>query len=299
MWAQRLLSDSRVLFLIGVIAGFIFTGVASMLEPFLIWIGVVLMTATLMDVRLRDFHLQNWSTIGSLLALNYVLLSGAYLAVAGLFDPPYMYAILFLAVMPPSIGIISMTHILHGNDKMSFYTECVAYGVSLVGIPLAAWLFLGDTVSIWPVVRIVGLLLILPVVLSRVLRRVLDQRFASLNSVVKPVFNVCYALSFFTVIGVNRDALLSNPWLVLSFAAVLAVIKFGFSTAVHLGLRDRFRRPDDVDAVLFASFKNGGMAVIFVISVLGVGASLPLAVNSLLAPLHIVFIEYALLPVLR
>ena len=293
---RDIVSDSRVMFAVGVIAGFIIPGVASFLEPSLLWIGVVLMTATLIDVRLRDFHVANWSTITSLLALNYVLLSGAYLAIAGLFDPPYMYAIMFLAVMPPSIGVISLTHVLNGNSKLSFYAECVAYGVSLVGIPLAAWLFLGDTVSVWPIIRVVLFLLVLPVILSRLLRRVVQQRFASTRGIVKPVFNACYALSFFIVIGVNREALVQNPWLVASFAAVLAVIKFGFSSAVHLALKDRFRRPDDVDAVLFASFKNGGMAVIFLLTVSGVGGSPPLAGNKLLAPLHIVVFVHAPLP---
>lgn len=294
-----LFRDARALFALSVVAGFVMPGVASSLEPSLLWFGVVLMTATLLDVDVSSFHLRRWSSIASLLALNYGVLTGAYLFGAWLFSPPYMYGFLFLAVMPPAIGVISLTHVLRGDSTLSFYAECVAYLVSLVLIPLTAWLFLGDAVSVWPVLRVTLFLLVIPVVVSQALRRVLSRRFSEYGGVVKPVFNVCYAVSFFVVIGVNRDALLGNPWLVLGVAAVLAAVKFGLSSAVHLSLRDKLRRPDDVDAVLFASFKNGGLAVILVLLVVGPAASLPLAVNSLIAPFHIVFLEYALLPVLR
>lgn len=291
-----LLEDSRFVFALSVLAGFLFPGVAAGLEPLLLWNGMVLMTATLLDVDFGSFHGYKAKSIAALLGLNYILLSGLYLAVAGFFSQPYSHSITLLALMPPSIGVISLTHVLRGDPDISFYAECVAYAVSLVVIPGAALVFLGDALSVWPVLRILGWLLVVPVILSRVLRRVLGHRFSTLSGVVKPVYMVSYAISFFIVIGVNRAALIGNPWLVGSIAGALIAVKAVMSTGVHLAFRDKLKRSGDVDAVLFASFKNGGMAVIFVLSALGAAASLPLAVNSLIAPFHIVYLEHVLLP---
>lgn len=299
MRLQTFISDSRFIFFVSIVAGFLFADVAASLEQYLLWIGVVLMTTTLLDVDMSSFHSYKWPQILSLLALNYGVLSTAYVVASLFFAEPYSYGIVFLALMPPSIGVISLTDILRGDIDTSFYAECIAYAVSLVGIPVSVLFFFGDAVTIRPVVRILFYLLVVPFLLSRLLRRLLDQRFASVHSWVKPVFNVCLGLSFFIVIGVNYDLLLGNLGLIGWIAAALIVVKFGLSTAAHYVLRRRLRRPADVDAVLFASFKNGGMAVIFVLAVLSVEASLPLAVNSLIAPFHIIYIERVLLPVLR
>ena len=299
MGMRWLLADSRFVFAVSIIAGLVFPGVASWLEPSLLWFGVVLMTATLLDVDLGSFHSYKWSSIASLLALNYVLLSGSYVAVSLFFPAQYSSVIVLLALMPPSIGVISLTHVLDGNPDISFYAECVAYLVSLLVIPFASVFFIGGMTSVWPIIRILVWLLVVPVIASRVLRWVFTHRFSSFAGVVKPVYLLAYAMSFFIVIGVNREHLLGDLWLVAGIGAALAAVKVFVSTAVHFSLRDKLRRSGDVDAVLFASFKNGGMAVIFVIATMGAGASLPLAVNSLLAPFHIVYLEHWLLPTLK
>ena len=299
MGMRSLLADSRFVFAVSIIAGLVFPGVASWLEPSLLWFGVVLMTATLLDVDLGSFHSYKWSSIASLLALNYVLLSGSYVAVSLFFPAQYSSVIVLLALMPPSIGVISLTHVLDGNPDISFYAECVAYLVSLLVIPFASVFFIGGMTSVWPIIRILVWLLVVPVIASRVLRWVFTHRFSSFAGFVKPVYLLAYAVSFFIVIGVNREHLLGHLWLVVGIGAALAAVKVFVSTAVHFSLRDKLRRSGDVDAVLFASFKNGGMAVIFVIATMGAGASLPLAVNSLLAPFHIVYLEHWLLPTLK
>ena len=299
MRARWLFSDSRFVFAVSIVAGLVFPDVASWMEPSLLWVGVVLMTATLLDVDLGSFHSYKWSSIASLLALNYVLLSGSYVAVSLLFTPPVSSVIVLLALMPPSIGVISLTHVLDGNPDISFYAECVAYAVSLVIIPFASVFFIGGLTSVWPIIRILAWLLVVPVLASRVLRWVLTHRFSSFAGFVKPVYLLAYAVSFFIVIGVNQEQLLGNPGVVAGIGGALAAVKVFVSSAVHFSLRDTLRRSGDVDAVLFASFKNGGMAVIFVVATLGAGASLPLAVNSLLAPFHIVYLEHWLLPALK
>lgn len=299
MWLRRLLQDSRPIFALGIISAFVFPDLAVYVEPWLLYVGVVLMTATLLDIEAFEFSWWKWRSILVLLALNFVVLTAAYSGVAFLFDSPVRDGLLVLALMPPSIGVISMTSVLRGDTSVSFYAECVAYLVSLVSIPLVFRYVIGGPGSVWPVLRVLVWLLVVPVVLSRIGRRVLEQRFTSFHGWVKPVFNVCYGVSFFTVVGVNRELLLGEPWLIASVAAALVSVKFVLSTGAHLVLRRRLRRAFDVDAVLFTSFKNGGMAVIFVLAVMGEAASLPLAVNSLIAPFHIVYLERVLIPPLR
>lgn len=300
MWLRDVLLDTRFVLLASIVAAFVFHRVGAVVGEYIVFFIGAVMTISMRKVSLSGLTSYTWRDVSGLLAVNYVGLSAVYFAVAWLFfDGLNQSSIIVLGLMPPAVGVISLTYLLDGEMDTSFVAELAGYGLSLVLIPVGMVVAVGDTVSLWRVVEVLVYMIVVPFVLSRGLRFV-DHRVPALSEDrFKALFNVCYGAVFYGSIALNREAIVSNPWMAGFMAAVLLGLRLAVSTGVHLWLKDRLRHPLDVDYVLFSTFKNGGAALGFVVMLFGANAALPLAVNASIVPVHIVFVESVLLPFLR
>lgn len=297
---QDVLLNSKVVLGSAIVTGFFLPGVAEALNPFIIPLLVVLMSLSMKDVAFRDLNEYDRGDVLRLVGLNYLVLTSLYL-VAGLtlLDDVNGSALILLGLMPPAVGIISLTYILKGDLETSFVAEFAGYAVAFIAVPLGSRLLFGEAVSIFEIIKTLAYVLILPFILSRVLR-VGEKAFGKLpKEFPKAVFNVCYGATFFAIVGSNRAAIVDNLFTVSVIAAIIVAIRFGMTLVTHNVLKDKCRVPLDVDYMLFSSFKNGGAAIGFTLLLLGPEYTLPLAVNAVIVPFHVVFLEWFSLDVLR
>ena len=297
MWAKDVLLNSQAMLVLAIISGFLFPDIGSFIGSYMVVVIAMLMTVSMRKVSIRGLTSYQWRDVLGLLAVNYAVLSSVYFLVAWLlFDGVYQSSIILLGLMPPAVGIISLTYLLDGALETSFVAEVFGYALSLFLIPLGMHLSLGDTVSLWSIGKVLVYMIIMPFIVSRGVRWAESNAAVLTEERFKIVFNISYASAFFGSIALNRDRILANPETALWMAAVLLSVRVVMSVMTHSWLKSRLRHPLDVDFVLFSSLKNGGAALGFAVMLFGAEATLPLAVNAAAAATHIVLLESYFLP---
>lgn len=287
----RLLLDSRIVFPAAIAFGLLLPRVASRLAPLIVPALVVMMTVSLAQVSVKHVHRHHEGrTILGLVLVNYFAAGLGYAALAYLFVPPEHRAGLYLlALVPPAVVVLPLSRILHGDADVGFLAEFAAYAVSLAIIPLGTLVLFDHAATPGRVLRVLLVVIVLPFVLSRILRRTPLRESLSGEDAARGAVNFAYAISFAAVVGLNRSVLFSVG--LVSVAAVLLAVKIGAATLAWLATVHRMPRRVSVLYMLFASLKNGGAAIAIAVMLFGPAATAPLAVNAILVPVHIIYME--------
>ncbi|MBR9676449.1 hypothetical protein GOV05_05565 [Candidatus Woesearchaeota archaeon] len=294
MVLSRFLTDSKPVFFLSVFLGFILPHGASILKPLVVPLVALMMTISVKDIAFHHIKKSQIKNITRLTIINYFLLTGLFILLTLLFvkNPEYQKAMIVLAMMPPAVGIISLTYILNGDTEISFITEFVCYALSILIIPILTLIFFKSTVQPLSILKIMVYVIIIPFILSRLIHYYEHKKKQLSKDVVKAVVNVSYAVSFYIVIGLNRDVVLSSFSKIIPIILILFFLKFVVGTLVYHALRNKMEKRLDVVYVLFSTFKNGGASVAITILLFGVGATLPLAINSIMVPPYIIYLEW-------
>lgn len=295
MYGKKLLKNTRFWLTLSILSALLFPVFADTLKDYLVALLVILMTVSMRDVSLTDISLDKWKEISSMLFFSYGLFAGFLGAlVYGFVPSEYQPALFMLALVPPAIGVISLSDILGGDLDLAVVVEIIAYLAGIVIIPLATYLFFDTTVAPFSLLQTVFTLLLLPFILSRGLHYVDKELYGLPEDGTKIVFNLTYFFIFYGVIGSQVDALFANLDVAILIATILVIARLGLGFAIFYSLQHRFGKPLSVDYMLFGSFKNGGAALGFTLLIFGPEYIFPFAVNGIIVPLHVMATEYAL-----
>jgi len=209
-------------------------------------------------------------------AMSYVVLSGLILTFAILSpDPEIRNGWVLMAAVPPAIAVVPITSILKGDTRRSLVSLALLYVLGLALVPAITLVFTNQAAPFEELVVQTVLLIGVPLVASRFLRRwphVVDFRGSAVS------------ISFFFLVvaiaGSTRAPLLAHPELigtlaVLSFVRtfLLGGLVFVLTRAVHVPWAER------VAVTAFSSFKNLGLTVVLAFAVFGPVATLPSIVS--------------------
>lgn len=269
-----LLRNSSLIFLLSMLLGLTMPGPAQYMEPLIIPALLLMMSFSLTEVDLRakgkgDLHraLVNF-------ALNYGLLSGFILLLSfSLEDEALRCGFIVMAAVPPAVAVLPFSRLLQGDILLSLYSEAISYLASLVLMPGIIFLFTSKTgVSLSYVIEIAILMILLPVVASRALRRVkIDP--------VLPI-NLGFFVVNYTVIGLNSSIIISGDFNEISRVALIALARtFGIGMAVYfVSSMAGTPYPQRISHTLFGSYKNLGLAAAVSLVLFGPQAAIPSAV---------------------
>jgi len=209
-------------------------------------------------------------------AMSYVVLSGLILTFAILNpDPQIRNGWVLMAAVPPAIAVVPITSILKGDTRRSLISLALLYVLGLGLVPAITLVFTNQAAPFEELVVQTILLIGVPLVASRFLRRwprVVDFRGSAVS------------ISFFFLVvaiaGSTRTPLLAHPELI----AMLALLSFGrtfllgglvfvLTRALYVPWAER------VAVTAFSSFKNLGLTVVLAFSVFGPVATLPSIVS--------------------
>ena len=209
-------------------------------------------------------------------AMSYVVLSGLILTFAILSpDPQIRNGWVLMAAVPPAIAVVPITSILQGDTRRSLVSLALLYVLGLGLVPAITLVFTNQAAPFEELVVQTVLLIGVPLVASRFLRRwprIVDLRGSAVS------------ISFFFLVvaiaGSTRAPLLAHPELI----ATLAVLSFGrtfllgglvfvLTRALHVPWAER------VAVTAFSSFKNLGLTVVLAFAVFGPVATLPSIVS--------------------
>ncbi len=209
------------------------------------------------------------------LVMSYVVLSGLLLVFATLStDPAIRAGWVLMAAVPPAVAVIPITSLLKGDTRRSLIALALQYLVGLALVPAIIFAFVGSAVPVGTLTLQTILLLGLPILLSRALRR-----WPRSTEVRPAAVSVSFLFLVTAISGSTRATLSGSPDLVV-LSALSLVRTFGLGLALFAVARllDASRETQ-VAATTFASFKNLGLAIVLASTVVEPAAALPSIVS--------------------
>ncbi|MDP2853383.1 MAG: hypothetical protein Q8O28_03950 [Smithellaceae bacterium] len=291
----RLLSNRNFIFLLSISFGLVFPQPA-------IWTQVLMMPALALVMTLATINVQNDyflkprtilmpSLFGIL--MTYVLLGGVILTASALLisDHNMWIGFVLIAAVPPAVAVIPFSAILEGNVSYALSGTVASYLAALLIMPLMFWIFIGTSFpDPFKLIRIMLLLIVLPLILSRIIL------YFNLQDRIAPIRGLLTDWGFFIVlysmIGVNRDLIFSQPLLIAPIALVVIVATFVLGFAIEkVGVLAKVDKKNILSLVLLGTLKNQGIAGGLAIALFEKEAALPSAVYSIIMIIYIMWLD--------
>jgi BASS family bile acid:Na+ symporter len=225
---------------------------------------------------------------------NFAVQGTVVLVLARLFmpEPELWTGFVLLAAVPPAVAVIPFARILKADTALALIGTIGVYIAALVVTPLMTLILLGENVvQTTDLLLIVAELVIIPLVLSRVIRGI------HLEKQIEPWSGTITNWSFFVVIyiavGVNREVFLSE------YSVLALTFGVGIASTFILGfIIEWVTKALEIDPairsslMLLGTLKNYGMAAAIALTQFSDRAAIPPAVMNAVAILYFVYLGF-------
>lgn len=251
---------------------------------------VVVMSLSTREVKFKKLrslksHMRDFLVV---FLLNYGLLSFTFISLGYLLfnDLVMIQGMVVFAVVPSAVAVIPFTKMLDGDTELSLISSSLLYLSSLIIAPTVLFLLFSKEVNIISILMRLFQLIILPLIISRILLWVGYEERKEDDVVV----NFAFLLIIFGAMGANRQLFLSRIDVLSSALLIGFVRSIVLATLVLYVCRSINVKSDKLRSfVLFSSYKNGGLAIIFAATLFGVQASFPIVAGF---PFDIILMIY-------
>jgi bile acid:Na+ symporter, BASS family len=252
---------------------------------------IVMMSLSLTSLRLRGLKLRDHALpIRNAFLLSFVLSTGTTIAMSYLFKGDVRDGWIIMAAVPSAVSIVPFTYLLGGDLDSTLVSSASLYIFALAATPLVTLVFLGTAVDVMTLLGYVGYLILLPMIASRLLRRVDIRPHQKAMAI-----NVAFFVLVVAVAGPNRNVFFGDPVILAGLVMVAFVRLFGVGLVTNWYLvRKKAPRTRRVPEVLFASYKNTGMAATLAIALIGPTAAVPATVCTLVDIVWLIFLSKSL-----
>ena len=291
----RLLGNRNVIFSLAVVLGLALPHPAQ-------WTALAMMPALALVMTLATLNVPNHyffnprAILAPSLAgimMTYVVLGGVILTASALLirDPNLWIGFALIAAVPPAVAVIPFTVILEGDLSWTLSGTVASYLAALLIMPLVFLVLLGTTFADpYKLIRIMLLLIVLPLIVSRL---ILYWNWAGR---IEPFRGLLTDWGFFIVlysmIGVNRDLIFSQPMMIAPVALVVLFSTFGLGAVVEkAGVFLKKDPQRNVSLVLLGTLKNQGIAGGLAIALFEKEAALPSAVYSVFMIVYVLWLD--------
>jgi len=253
---------------------------------------IIIMSLSTREVRfgkLRSMrkHLGDFFTV---FLLNYGLLSITLISLSYLLfeDIQLIQGMVVFAVVPSAIAVIPFTSLLKGDTELSLVSSALLYLSSLVVTPLVLLLLFGREIGLWPILRNLIILIIVPTLLSRFLLKI-DYKEKEHDKI---IVNIGFFIIIFGAVGANRTLFFTETSLLIPILFIAAVRSLGLASLVHFGGKKMNVSSGKLKSyALFTTLKNGGLAIILAVSLFGAKASFPIVLGFVFDPILVVYLK--------
>lgn len=268
---KNILENTSFLLVVSLLLSILFPKYSFFLEDYLIYLLVIMMIFSLKNVDLK-FDKLNILFIKETIFLsiiNYLLLPFIIIVSAFLFlkNQNYINGFILMSAVPCAIIVIPFTNLLKGNIFLSTLGLYINYFLSLIMTPLLIWLFFKENISIMPLLKTIFLLVVLPLLLSRILnsadKKLLKNKFKKYDRI---IINLIFVITTYAFIGINIGLInlfdLKEVFFVLSIKTFfLSFLFFVFSK--------------NISFAIFANYKNLGYAIILSLTLFNKETAIP------------------------
>jgi len=194
--------------------------------------------------------------------VNYGVLGGLILILNGyvILEESFRIGFVVLAAVPPAVAVIPFTGFLDGDLEFSLIGMLGCYFGAFIVIPLIFFILLGFSLGFQVSLFITLVeLIIIPLILSRIL---LYTKIApKIEGIKGTLTNWSFFLVVYTVVGLNREVLLSQPLSLIPAIAITVVTTFVLGYGIgRIGQLLKIDPKRVVSMVLLGTFKNTGFS---------------------------------------
>jgi BASS family bile acid:Na+ symporter len=193
--------------------------------------------------------------------------------------------------VPPAIAVIPFSVLLNGSVNFSLIATIGCYLGALAITPAIAVGLLGSGfIDPWKLMTIMAELILLPLVLSRVLRRSgLSNRIDPLKGAIT---NWGFFLVTYTIVGLNRAVFLNRPLSLLPAAAIAVASTFLLGYAIEkAGRLSRLDPKTTTSLVLLGTQKNTGLAAGLALTLFSEKTAVPATVTTIFMIVHMIWLS--------
>lgn len=289
--APRLLRNRYFIMVLALVLGMLLPNVARALRSLTLPTIVLVLIASMLRIPSSTFLPLRKVARPLLLGivLNYLVLCTAMLTIGrwAVTDQAIWSGLVLVAAAPPGFAVVPFTHLLGGNISLSIIGSMGGYLATLVIAPILTMVFIGgNAIAPLKLLTVISEIIILPLVLSRILRRTGVNRF--LEKWIGTIINWGFFLVLFIVVGLNQAPFLNEPGLVGRIAAVAVACTFLLGFVLRLvSRRLGAAEPSHISYTLLGTVKNSGWATATALALFGEKASTPGAVWSVITVLYL------------
>jgi BASS family bile acid:Na+ symporter len=292
----HLLNNRNFIFLLAITFGFVLPQAAQ-------WTKILMMPALAFVMMLATINVPNNYFLNprailkpSLagIMMTYVILNGTILLLSALLigDRNLWIGFVLIAAVPPAVAVIPFTAILEGNVSSTLSGTVASYLAALLIMPLMFWIFIGTGFDDpYKLVRIMLLLIVLPLILSRmILYFNWQDRIAPIRG---SLTNWGFFIVLYSIIGVNRDLIFSQPLTIIPVAGIAFATTFVLGWIIKkIGVLFNVDKENIVSLVLQGTLKNQGISGGLAIALFAKEAAVPSAVYSIFMILYIMWLDW-------
>jgi BASS family bile acid:Na+ symporter len=293
----RLLLRSRTFLSISALAiGLLWGDGAHWTKGLTLPVLAIIMTLSTMGVSGSAFRsFRAFFTLAvSGIAMNYFVLGGLLLALNALFihDEALRAGFVILAAVPPAVAVIPFTAFLKGDGEFSLIGTIGAYLGALLIMPLIVLAFIGPgLIDPSHLIVIMAELILAPLIVSRFLIRIrMDSRLESIKGAIT---NWSFFLITYTIIGLNRELILTEPLFLLPVALIAVASTFLLGWVIEvIGKLAHVSPKTLVSLILLGTLKNYGLAGGLALTLFTKETSVPATVSSVFMIVYVVWLEF-------
>ncbi|MEF8847712.1 MAG: hypothetical protein V5A68_01085 [Candidatus Thermoplasmatota archaeon] len=285
---KKILTNFTYTVAIAIILGIIIGGYPAYTSDISTIALVIAMTLSLKTIDFKKIALRNEiKNISTAFLINYVFLTTVTILLGFLFEENIGKGFIIMASVPPAIAVIPITKILKGNIKISLMSTTALYLTSIFFTPLIIFLFLGREITLWQVSETVLLLIILPLLLSRLVKKIpFDEEKNTM------LINICFFVLIVGMVGSNRDFLFQKIPTLAFLSIAIFLRTFGTGTFIrYIGKKIHLKPEKVVPFTLFASFKNEGLAILIAGTLLEKSTVIPMIIAMIFELVYVFFLE--------
>lgn len=292
----RLLNNRNFIFILAITLGLFLPEPAE-------WTKWLMMPALAMVMTLATIHVPNnyFHNLRAILRpsilgifMTYVILGGVILFLSSrlINDKNLWIGFVLVAAVPPAVAVIPFTAMLEGNVSFTLSGTVASYLAALLIMPFIFWMFIGTGFNDpYKLVRIMIMLIVLPLILSRIILNFNWQdRLARISG---PLTDWGFFTVLYSIIGVNRDLIISRPLMVLPIAVIVFGSTFVLGWVIQkVCMACRIEKKDIVSLVLQGTLKNQGIAGGLAIELFEKETAMPSAIYSIFMILYILWLDW-------
>ncbi|MFH0844787.1 MAG: hypothetical protein V1930_04870 [Pseudomonadota bacterium] len=228
--------------------------------------------------------------------MNYVVLTGFILGMSALLihDEELWRGFIIVALVPPAVAVIAFTESLKGNSTYSLIGTMGAYMGALIIMPPLALKLLGSNLLDPNRISLIAVVLIIvPLVLSRILlRKGIGRRVEPIKGTIT---NWCFFAVFYTIVGLNQHIFVEEPFRLVPIVGIAVASMFFLGFIIErIG---RFLGVDPeitTSLVLLGTIKNYGLAAGISLALFGNQTALPATVSTIFMFVYIIWLPITL-----